>query len=60
MNKITNFYIQNSDSTLRFTEDSDLEEANIINNPVDSDYDMTSSALFEGIANENTENDKYS
>ena len=59
MNKITNVYIPISDSTLRFTEDSDSEEADIINNPADSDYDMTSSALFEGIANGNTENDKY-
>ena len=59
MNKITNVYIPNSDSTLRFTEDSDSEEAEIINNPADSDYDMTSSALFERIANGNTENDKY-
>ena len=59
MNKITNIYIPNSDSTFRFTEDSDSEEADIINNPADSDYDMTSSTLFEGIANGNTEYDKY-
>ena len=59
MNKITNVYIPNSYSTLWFTEDSDSEEADIINNPADSDYDITSSAFFEGIANGNKENGKY-
>ena len=33
MNKITNFYILNSDSILKFTDNSGSENADIIINP---------------------------
>ena len=59
MSKLTNIYIPNSNGLFRFTGNSDSEETDIIINSSDPCNKITSPALFGGIANRNTENDKY-
>ena len=59
MSKLTNIYIPNSNDLFRFTNNSDSDDADNIINSNDFGNEITSFTLFEGIANGNTENDKY-
>ena len=58
MIKLTNVYIPNSTRLLKFTDNSDSEDITERSDSEDSNNDMTASALFQGIANWNLENDQ--
>ena len=53
MSKLTNIYIPNSYGPIRFPDNSDSDDADMIINSSDSGNEIASSALFEGITNVN-------